>query len=81
MNDDPAAVAVEACIPGDISDEPPAEVIVAEEESAPWKLPPKTLVERPCNTEVRDAYLGVGIAPAIANFLGRRLDRFISGTR
>ncbi|MGA7709662.1 MAG: DHH family phosphoesterase, partial [Acidobacteriaceae bacterium] len=30
-----------------------------------------------CNTEVRDAYLGVGIAPAIANFLGRRLDRFI----
>ena len=50
---------------------------LAEEESAPWKLPPKTLIARPCNAEVRDAYLGAGIAPAIANFLGRRLDRFI----
>jgi single-stranded-DNA-specific exonuclease len=74
VNDDPAALAVEACIP-----EPStlAELIPAEEDAAPWKLPPKTLLERPCNAEVRDAYLQTGVAPAIANFLGRRLDRFI----
>ncbi len=36
------------------------------------------MIERACNAEVRDAYLHAGIAPAIANFLGRRLDRFIA---
>ncbi len=77
MNDDPAAVAVEAFIPEGGCDEPPVDLVLAEEESAPWKLPPKSLIERPCNAEVRDAYLRAGIAPAIANFLGRRLDRFI----
>jgi single-stranded-DNA-specific exonuclease len=77
VNDDPAAVAVEACIPEPAGSDLTAEILAVEDESAPWKLPPKSLVERRCNAEVRDAYLRAGMAPAIANFLGRRLDRFI----
>jgi single-stranded-DNA-specific exonuclease len=42
-----------------------------------FKLPPKVFVERPCNSSVRDAYINVGAPPHIADFLGRRLDRFI----
>ena len=77
MNDDPAAVAVEACISVPPGSEMTAELVAVEGESAPWKLPPKSLMERPCNAEVRDAYLQAGMGPSIANFLGRRLDRFI----
>jgi len=42
-----------------------------------FKLPPKVFVERPCNSSVRDAYINAGAPPHIADFLGRRLDRFI----
>jgi single-stranded-DNA-specific exonuclease len=41
------------------------------------KLPQKVLVERPCNSTVRNAYVAAGISPHIADFLGRRLDRFV----
>jgi single-stranded-DNA-specific exonuclease len=57
---------------------PTADLVAAENDDAPWQLPRKILVERPCNATVRDAYLEAGASPAIANFLGRRLDRFIS---
>jgi single-stranded-DNA-specific exonuclease len=40
-------------------------------------LPRKLLVELPCNETVRDAYLNAGVPAPLANFLGRRLDRFI----
>ena len=43
MNDDPAAVAVEACIPDLAGSDLTAEIEAIEEESAPWKLPPKIL--------------------------------------
>jgi single-stranded-DNA-specific exonuclease len=78
VNDELAALTVEACIPEVGSGEPPADLVPAQDESAPWKLPPKTLFERPCNVNVRDAYLQAGVAPAIANFLGRRLDQFVA---
>jgi len=77
VNDDPGSTTIEAHLPEAICDEPPVEHVLAEGKSTLWKLPPKTLIERPCNSEVRDAYLQAGISPAIANFLGRRLDRFI----
>ncbi|HZC42997.1 MAG TPA: DHH family phosphoesterase, partial [Acidobacteriaceae bacterium] len=77
MNDDPVAMAIDSCIAEPPACELTAEVVAAEQDSAPWKFPPKTLVERPCNAELRDAYLQAGVPPAIANFLGRRLDRFV----
>ncbi|MHB1744998.1 MAG: DHH family phosphoesterase, partial [Acidobacteriaceae bacterium] len=77
MSDDRAALAVEACIPEPRRSEPPAEIVPAENDGASWKLPRKILIDRPCNAVVRDAYLDAGISPAIANFLARRLDRFI----
>lgn len=77
MNDDLAVVDVEACIAEPLGSELTTEAVAVEEQSAPWKLPPKILVERPCNAEVRDAYLRAGTAPAIANFLGRRLESFV----
>jgi single-stranded-DNA-specific exonuclease len=77
VSDDRAALAVEACISEPRRSEPPAKIVPAENDEAPWKLPRKILLERPCNEVVRDAYLNAGIAPAIANFLGKRLDRFI----
>lgn len=40
-------------------------------------LPRKVLIELPCNDSVRDAYLRAGVPEPLANFLGRRLDRFI----
>ena len=43
----------------------------------PLTLPKKNLVERLCNTAVRDAYVNAGVSAALADFLGRRLDRFI----
>ena len=43
----------------------------------PLTLPKKTLVERPCNAVVRDAYVTAGVSAALSDFLGRRLDRFI----
>ena len=45
---------------------------------APWRLPQKQFVERKCNVSVRSAYLDAGIPAAIADFLSRRLDRFLS---
>jgi single-stranded-DNA-specific exonuclease len=42
-----------------------------------FKLPQKLIAERPCNSSVRDAYVNAGVSSHIANFLGRRLDRFI----
>ncbi len=77
MSDELATLAVGASVTEPGHGEPTAELVPAEEEPAPWKLPQKILLERPCNTDVRDAYLQTGTAPAIANFLGRRLDRFI----
>lgn len=56
----------------------PVDLATTENDDAPWQLPRKILVERPCSATVRDAYLEAGVSPAIANFLGRRLDRFIS---
>ncbi|MEO6830281.1 MAG: DHH family phosphoesterase [Acidobacteriaceae bacterium] len=41
------------------------------------KLPPKLLLERPCNASVRDAYVEAGLSSHLADFLGRRLDHFI----
>ncbi|MGO8720978.1 MAG: single-stranded-DNA-specific exonuclease RecJ [Acidobacteriaceae bacterium] len=75
MSDDLAALAVEGCVPESLQ---PVDLATAENDDAPWQLPRKILVERPCNTSVRDAYLQAGISPAIANFLGRRLDHFMS---
>ncbi len=49
----------------------------AEIDGTSWKLPRKILMERLCNAAVREAYLAAGIPAAIANFLGRRLDRFL----
>lgn len=43
----------------------------------PFKLPSKVFVERPCNSSVREAYVNAGAPLHIADFLGRRLDRFI----
>ncbi len=77
MNDDPVAATVQACISVPPGGKRTAEIVAVEEETAPWKLPPKSLIERPCNLEVREAYLRAGIALEIANFLSRRLDRFI----
>jgi single-stranded-DNA-specific exonuclease len=42
-----------------------------------FQLPKKQLVERHSEPSVRDAYLNAGIAPPIADFLARRLERFI----
>jgi single-stranded-DNA-specific exonuclease len=42
-----------------------------------FKLPQKVLSERPCSPTVRNAYVAAGAPPYIADFLGRRLDRFI----
>lgn len=47
------------------------------ETSREFVLPRKVLVELPCNDSVRDAYLNAGVPASLANFLGRRLDRFI----
>ena len=74
MSDDVAALAVEACVPEPL---PAVDLVPVENDGATWKLPRKILAERLCNTAVRDAYLNAGIPMAIANFLGRRLDRFI----
>ncbi len=74
MSDDVAALAVEACVPEPL---PAVDLVPVENDGATWKLPRKILAERLCNTAVRDAYLDAGIPMAIANFLGRRLDRFI----
>jgi len=77
VSEDPAVAVVETCLPEPPGSDLTAGLVAVEEDSAPWKLPPKSLVERPCNAEVRDAYLRAGATPAIANFLGRRLNRFI----
>jgi single-stranded-DNA-specific exonuclease len=74
VSDDVAGLAVEACVPEPL---PLVDLAPAENDGAMWKLPRKILAERPCNTAIRDAYLDAGISVAIANFLGRRLDRFI----
>lgn len=42
-----------------------------------FRLPKKHLVERTCDTSVREAYLNAGIPLPLADFLARRLDRFI----
>ncbi|MGH9615581.1 MAG: single-stranded-DNA-specific exonuclease RecJ [Acidobacteriaceae bacterium] len=74
MSDELAALAIEACLPETL---PSLELAPVDDAAVPWKLPRKLFVERPCIPAVRDAYLDAGIAPAIANFLGRRLDSFI----
>ena len=74
MSDDVAALTAEACIPECLPSVDPAQ---PEIDGTSWKLPRKILMERPCNAVVRDAYLAAGIPVAIANFLGRRLDRFL----
>ncbi len=74
MSDDVAALTAEACIPECLPSVDPAQ---PEIDGTSWKLPRKILIERPCNAVVRDAYLAAGIPVAIANFLGRRLDRFL----
>lgn len=56
---------------------PAVDFAPAEIDGTSWKLPRKILMERPCNAAVREAYLAAGIPAAIANFLGRRLDRFL----
>lgn len=56
---------------------PSVDFAPAEIDGTSWKLPRKILMERPCNAAVREAYLAAGIPAAIANFLGRRLDRFL----
>ncbi|MGC1781152.1 MAG: DHH family phosphoesterase [Acidobacteriaceae bacterium] len=42
-----------------------------------YQIPQKRLMERPCNASVRDAYRKAGVAAAVADFLARRLDRFV----
>ncbi len=74
MNEDGAASVLE---PSTLEPALPEESHPPEGAIAPWKLPRKVFSERPCNASVRDAYVEAGIAPAIADFLGRRLDRFL----
>lgn len=45
--------------------------------SSDIKLPSKTLLERPCNVEIRDAYLGAHFPKHLADLLSRRLDSFV----
>ncbi len=75
MNDDPAASVVEASMP---EDSPAKDLPSTNQGPAPWRLPQKQFVERECNVSVRSAYLDAGIPAAIADFLSRRLDRFLS---
>lgn len=74
MNDDPVASLVEG---PELESSTAAGMHRAKGDTTPLKLPPKKFVERTCNLSVRRAYLDAGISPAIADFLGRRLDSFL----
>lgn len=57
--------------------EPESSISTPSIESPPVRLPRKILRERPCNSAVRDAYINADVPRPLAEFLGRRLDRFI----